>query len=127
MYRVEISSSARQSFHVKSKGHEFTIDSKGEEGITPPDVLLASLASCVGVYIRKYIEGAKLEISQFSVSAEADFSSEAPICFKKINVSVDLKGVKLDERRLKAMSEFIKKCPIHNTLKNDPEVDIKIS
>ncbi|TRZ93761.1 OsmC family peroxiredoxin [bacterium] len=56
----------------------------------------------------------------------ADLSKETPICFRNIAVSIDLKGTKLDTRRIQAMLEFIKNCPVHNTLKNNPEVEIKI-
>lgn len=38
----------------------------------------------------------------------------------------DLKGAVLDERRRKALLEFVKNCPVHNTLKVNPLVDIKL-
>jgi putative redox protein len=125
MYQVDITNAGEYSFKVKSKDYEFIVDTKGK-GITPPDVLLASLGTCVGVYVRKYAEGAKLELSEFSISVDADFSKETPVCFRKINVNVDLKGTQLDERRIKAMHEFVKNCPVHNTIKNNPELEIKI-
>ncbi len=125
MYHVDIINTGGYSFKVKSKDYEFIVDVKGK-GITPPDTLLASLGTCVGVYLRKYVEGAKLTLPEFSISVDAEFSKDAPACFRKINVDVDLKGAQLDERRLKALHEFIKNCPVHNTIKNNPEVEIKI-
>ena len=126
MYRVDITNAGDYSFKVKAKDYEFLVDTKGK-GITPPDTLLAGLGTCVGVYLRKYAEGAKLALPEFNVSVEADMSKEPPVCFRKINVSVDLKGAKIDERRLQAILEFMKNCPVHNTLKNNPEVELKIS
>ncbi|MBU2221247.1 MAG: OsmC family protein, partial [Candidatus Omnitrophica bacterium] len=102
------------------------VDAKGK-GATPSDAFLAGLGACVGVYVRKYAEGAGLTLPEFSVSVDADFSKEKPVCFRKINVNVDLKGTRLEERRHKAMQEFVKNCPIHNTLKHNPEVEIKIT
>lgn len=125
MYRVDIINSGDYSFKVRSKDSEFLVDIKGK-GMTPPDVLLASIGSCIGVYLRKYAEGAKLELPEFSISASADFSQDKPVCFRKIDVAVDLKGAKFDERRLQAMREFIENCPVHMTLKNNPEVEISI-
>jgi len=125
MYHVDITNAGDYSFIVKSKDYEFIVDVKGK-GITPPDTLLASLGTCVGIYLRKYAEGVKLTLPEFSISVDAELSKEAPICFRKINVNVDLKGVGLDERRLKALDKFVKNCPVHNTIKNDPEVEIKI-
>lgn len=125
MYHVDIANAGDYSFKVKSKDYEFIVDTKGK-GVTPPDALLASLGTCIGVYLRKYAEGAKLALPGFHVSVEADFSKEGPACFRKIDVRIDLSGVKFDERRLKAMLEFIKNCPVHATLKQNPEVEIKL-
>lgn len=51
MYHVDIENNADSSFTVKSRDYEFIIDTKGK-GITPPDTLLASIGSCIGVYSR---------------------------------------------------------------------------
>lgn len=125
MYRVDISNHGDYRFDVRSKDHEFAVDIKGK-GVTPPDALLASIGSCLGVYIRKYAEGTRLDIKDLDIAVWAEFSKEAPICFRKINVSIDLKGAALDERRKNALLEFVKNCPVHNTIKNNPEVDISI-
>lgn len=126
MYHVEINSSPDSSFQVKSRDYEFVIGTK-DKGITPPDTLLASLASCIGVYIRKYCAGSKFRLDNFSIIVEAEFSQEAPIGFKEINVSVDFKGALLDETRKQALLAFVKNCPIHNTLKINPSINIKIA
>jgi putative redox protein len=125
MYKVDITAAGDYRFNVRSKDAEFTVDIKGG-GITPPDTLLASLGSCVGVYIRKYAEGAKLALGDFSISVEGDLGKEAPYYFRHIKVSVNLRGASLDEKRKAALLAFIKNCPIHNTLKNNPSVDIDI-
>jgi len=125
MYHVDIANKGDYLFNVKSKEYEFIVDIKGK-GITPPDTLLASLGTCIGVYLRKYAEGVKLDIPEFIIKVDAEFSLEKPVCFKKINVSIDLKGASLDERRLKSLYEFIKNCPVHKTLESNPDVEIKI-
>jgi putative redox protein len=125
MYHIDIVNTGDTLFKVRSKDYEFVVDTKGK-GITPPDTLLASLGTCIGVYIRKYMEGARLEIKEFIISVEAEFSQEAPVCFKEIKVAVDLKGTKLEEGRKKALAEFIKNCPVHNTLKINPHIEVQL-
>jgi uncharacterized OsmC-like protein len=127
MYKAGIKHLKDYSFSVKSCGQEFIIDAKGEVGITPPDTLLAALASCIGVYIRKYSEGSKLGLDNFEVWAEAEFPKDPPMSFKEINIFIDLKGIKLDERRVKALLEFVKNCPVHNTLEGAPAVKIRLA
>ena len=124
MYHVDITNSGGYTFKVKSKDYEFIID-VGGKGVTPPDALLASIGSCLGVYVRKYAQGAKLSLNEFSISVDADFSKEPPVCFRKINIKIDLKGAELDDRRINALREFIKNCPVHNTIKGAPEVIIE--
>ena len=126
MYAVEVTSYGDSSFKVCSKDYEFKVDIKGK-GITPPDTFLASLGSCIGVYIRKYADGAKIALGEFKVKVEAEFSQEKPFRFDKINVFVDIKNGQLDERRKQALLAFIKNCPIHNTLNNNPDIDIEIT
>lgn len=126
MYRVEITNKQDYVFKVKSGDYELVIDIKGR-GITPPDTLLASLGSCIGVYVRKYAKGINLELKEFVITVEAEFCSEKPVRFKEINVSIDLKGAVLSAQRKKALVGFIKNCPLHNTLKNNPFVVIEIT
>jgi uncharacterized OsmC-like protein len=126
MYAVEIASKSGYRFNVKSKDYEFVVDIKGG-GITPPDTLLASLGSCMGVYLRKYVEGAKLPVGEFNITVKADLTGEAPHRFKNIHVVIDVKGAALDERHKKALLDFMENCPVHNTLKDNPAIDVTIS
>ena len=126
MYRVEVVNDGDSIFKARSRDYEFIIDIKGK-GITPPDTLLASLASCVGVYIRKYAEGANILLDRFMVTAEAEFSQEPPVGFRAIRVCVDLKGAQLDETKRESLLRFIKNCPVHNTLQGNPVIELRIA
>lgn len=125
MYKVEITNKSNYLFNVKSKDYEFAIDVKGK-GITPPDTLLASIGSCLGVYLRKYAEGTKLALKDFNITVQADFCEEKPMRFKDISVTIDLNNLKLDETKMNALLHFIKNCPVHNTLEIKPNVEVKI-
>ncbi len=124
MYSVQITNDADYLFKVKSKDYEFLVDTKGK-GVTPPDALLASLGACIGVYLRKYVEGAGIDLKGFTINVKAEFSKD-PVCFRTIDVEIDLKGFKIEERRTKAMVAFLKNCPMHNTLKTNPDINIQI-
>lgn len=125
MYRVDIVNAGGHSFRAKSKDYEFLIDTQGN-GITPLDALLASLGTCIGVYLRKYAEGSGLALPEFRIGVQAELSKEKPVCFRKIEVEIGLNNAVIEERRLKAIKEFIKNCPVHHTLKQAPEIVIKL-
>ena len=126
MYKVEITHKQDLVFTAKAGQSEFIIDAQGQ-GLTPLDALLAGLGSCIGVYIRKYAQGFKLDLKNFKLNVSARLCSQAPFAFKQINVDIDLKDSGLEERRQRALLEFIKHCPAHNTLKGNPVIDFKLT
>lgn len=123
MHSLDIENKGNFTFKVKLKDCEFVIDTK-EKSISPLDALLASLGSCVGVYIRKYFEGAKLELKDFDIKVESEFLKDRPPRFRDIFISIDLKETKINELRKKSLLEFIKNCPVGSTLKNSPNIEI---
>lgn len=125
VYKVEIKNSGGTRFRVRAEGYEFDIDSKGG-GCPPPSALLAGLGSCIGVYLRKYAEGAKMELPEFTVTAEGELEGPAPFAFRKINIRVDFRGAAMDDRRKKSILAFIRNCPVHHTLKTPPEINIDL-
>ncbi|MDD3275012.1 MAG: OsmC family protein [Candidatus Omnitrophica bacterium] len=134
MYQVEIAHEQGMFFTVRAPGGEFVVDARpkdkmdgGARGFNPLEVLLSGLGSCVGVYVRKYAEGAKLDLGNFKVRVAAELSGEPLISFRSITVDIGLQGSTLDERRQKALLEFVRNCPVHNTLKGNPAVEIKLS
>ncbi len=125
MYKVEIGSDSGYVFQALAGENKYIMDAKSSGG-SPLDVLLAALGGCIGVYIRKYAEGAKLDIGKIKITVQAELSSQRPVSFNKIQTQIDLGQAVLDERRKAALIEFIKNCPVHNTLKGAPEVEVKI-
>jgi len=126
MYKVEINNNGDSVMKVKSEDGEFAIDTEGK-GISPSSALLASLGSCIGVYIQKYAKGTNIELKGFRVNVNAEFSKEKPICFKTINVSFSLKDTVINEKKMKALLRFVHNCPVHNTLNIPTEVKIAFS
>ena len=114
------------AFTAHAGESEFVIDAQGK-GLTPLDALLAGLGSCIGVYIRKYAEGSKLNLTDFKINISAELSGQSPVSFRLISVAIDLAACRLDEHRQRALLEFIKNCPAHKTLKGSPEIEFKIS
>lgn len=126
MYSVDVLCSEDLTFQVSSKDFKISIDAKGE-GISPLQAMLAALAACTGVYIREFMEGIKQEIGEFSIAVSAELTEKPPYRFAKINIDVDLKGVLLDESRQASLQRFIKNCPVHQTLKGNPEIVMNLA
>jgi len=84
MYKVELKHIGEYAFSAKVGEQEILIDAKSQ-GLTPPALLLAALGSCIGVFSRKYAEGTKLELKDFTINVEAELSKEPPVSFREIN------------------------------------------
>jgi uncharacterized OsmC-like protein len=125
MYKVDISCKEDSVFDVTSGEAHTTIDMT-EKNLGPLPTLLAALGSCIGVFLRRYADNMKLPIKEFSVSVEAELEKTPVMSFRKINVSVDLKGAPLDEQKKEALMRFIQNCPVHNTLHGNPEIGLML-
>ena len=115
-------------YTVRSPNYEIKIgfpkDDGSMEGITPPALLLASLGSCVAVYLERYLNGAKIKFDKFAIKVKSEICLETPRYLKNIAVTINLPGLKLEQKRYNALLEFIRNCSVRNTLKYNPTVDI---
>jgi uncharacterized OsmC-like protein len=125
MYTVAVSNKGTGVFNVTARENTMAIEPMGK-GFAPAEVLLASLGSCIGLYIRRYAEQTAVGIQEFDIRLESDWSQEKPMALKKIIAQVDFKGLVLDPRRKDALLAFVKNCPIKATLAVNPEIDITI-
>ena len=130
MYEVDVAFQSSSKYKVTSLNHEVNIDfpkpDGSIDGITPPALLLASLGSCVAVYVERYLNAAKIKFDGFRINVKSDICKESPHYLKVIDIRVELKGTDLDARRREALVEFVKNCPVHNTLVYKPTVNISL-
>jgi uncharacterized OsmC-like protein len=116
-------------FEIKARQHTVISDQPAEnngydEGMTPPELLLASLGSCVGYYAVDYLKRNKLSPEGTKVRVTAE-KAKAPFRVDNFKVEVDVPG-ELDDVHLKGVEEAAHRCLIHNTLLHSPQIDIEI-
>ena len=124
MYKVEVSNKGGSEVFVKAKEAAFTIDTDGKTAAAPLEVLLASLGSCMSHYIRRFARTANIQMDSFALTLEAELAKDKGYYFKDINVTLDLKSTVIDDMRKTALAEFVKNCPVHNTIKNNPNINL---
>jgi putative redox protein len=116
-------------FEIKTRGHSIVSDQPVnaggfDEGMTPPELLLASLGSCAGYYAAEYLRKKKLatEGTRVHVSCEKLVKPMARLTDFVIEVDAP---VELDAEQLKGMEAAVEQCLVHNTLLNPPKISIK--
>jgi len=121
-------------FEIKARQHTVICDQPAEnfghdEGMTPPELLLASLGSCAAFYAVAYLRKYKLAEKGTAetgtkVRVTADKRKDPPrLDDFRIFISVP-SG--LDPKHVEGMERAVHQCLIHNTLLHPATVAIEI-
>jgi putative redox protein len=119
----------RVKFEVFARGHRLVCDQPREnggadEGMSPPEFLLASLATCAGYYAVEYLKARSLSTADLCIRVTAE-KDQRPARFASFRIEVTAPG--LDEHHQAGLLRAVKACLIHNTLKGIPEIETVIN
>jgi putative redox protein len=117
-------------FEIKSRGHSVVSDQPTEqggfdEGMTPPELLLASLGSCAGYYAAQYLRKCKLAIEGTRVRVTCDKVKEPVPRLDNFVIEVDA-PVELSPAHTKGVHDAVEHCLVHNTLLHAPKISLRI-
>jgi len=118
-------------FEIRARQHVIACDQPVEsggfdEGMTPPELLLASLASCVGYYAAQYLRKHKLADAGTRVRVTAGKRKEnGMVRLDDFQVSVEVPAT-LDARHAAGIEREIGHCLIHNTLLQPPKIAVAV-
>jgi len=117
-------------FEIKARQHLLVSDQPPEnngfdEGMTPPELLLASLGSCAAYYAVDYLKRSKLQPEGVRVRVTAE-KVKAPFRLDNFRVEVEAQQ-ELTDDQLKGMEEAVHRCLIHNTLLYPPKISVKVA
>lgn len=117
-------------FAASSRGHEVICDqppdnSGTDAGMTPPEFLLTSLATCAGFYAVQYLRARGLAADGLTVRVSAE-KAKAPARLAAFRIEISVPGL-ADERHREGVLRAAKSCLIHNTLLNPAAIETVIS
>ena len=116
-------------FEIKARQHRIVSDQPPEnggfdEGMTPPELLLASLGSCAGFYTAQYLKKHGLVTEGTVVRVYADKAKNPPR-MDDFRIEVEVPSALSDEHR-EGVEQAIHHCLIHNTLLNAPRIPLAV-
>ncbi|MGC2301218.1 MAG: OsmC family protein [Acidobacteriaceae bacterium] len=116
-------------FEIKARKHTIACDQPVEnggfdEGMTPPELFLASLGSCAAYYAAEYLRQKGLATEGTRVKVIAEKVSNPPRV-DNVRIEVEL-PLACDERDRAGVDGAVHRCLIHNTLMNPPKIAIAI-
>ena len=127
---VKISHLDHVKFSIQSRTHTILCDQPAENGgedtgMTPPELLLASLGSCAAFYAAQYLKIHGLAESGVEVSVTAEkLKQPARLGNFKIRVA---SPVSLTEEQREGMMRAVHHCLVRNTLLSPPEIAIELT
>lgn len=116
-------------FEITARGHhaisDQPLDNGGEDsGMTPPEFLLGSLASCVAFYAAQYLKTRQLHVEELKVRVTAE-KQKPPARLGKFVVEIIAPG--LEEAHLAGIQRASEACLIHHTLSHTPEFHFSVT
>jgi putative redox protein len=117
-------------FEIRARSHSIISDQPAEnfghdEGMTPPELLLASLGSCAGFYAAQYLRKHRLATSGTRVRVTAEKVKD-PARVGNFRIGVEVDGELSSEHRA-GVEEAVHHCLIHNTLLHPPKIEIAVA
>lgn len=116
-------------FEVKARNHTIICDQPEQdggfdEGMTPPEFLLASLRTCAGYYAAEYLRTRQLPTAGMRIRVTAE-KAKSPARLFSFRIEVHLPAM-LDDRRREGVFRAVHSCLIHTTLLNPPKIELEI-
>jgi len=130
MMEVKVTSLDHLKFAVQARSHTIICDQPAENGgedcgMTPPELMLASLGSCAAFYAVQYLTTRNLAENGVQVSVTADkLTQPARLGNFKVNVTCP---VSLTEDHTAGLMRAVHHCLIHNTLLSPTEILIELN
>lgn len=113
-------------FEATTRGHSVICDQPtdnggADEGMTPPEFLLASLGTCAGFYAAQYLKTRNLPATGLQVTVRAEKAAQ-PARLGHFTLEVVVPD--LDAHHEAGVLRAVKACLIHNTLIHQPAIEI---
>jgi putative redox protein len=116
-------------FTADIRGHKLTVDQPrhaggGDAGPMPLELLPASLATCVAIYVQQFLATRHLDPTGMEVQvSSAGASNPHRIGLLEVSVSVP-KGI--PEQYREAVVRAAESCTVHHTLTHAPEIRVSV-
>ena len=130
MMPVSVTHDGGDRFSIAIRGHVLHVDQAESDGgsdnaPTPTELFVASLASCVAFYARRYLKRHDVPEEGLTVTAQAE-SGAKPSRVARMTITLTLpEGV--PEAKREALLAVASHCTVHNTLTHPPEVLVQLA
>lgn len=119
-----------EAYDVDVRGHTVRVDQPADaggsdEGPTPTELFVASLATCVAFYAGRYLSRHGYDRDGLGVSVEFAMATDRPARVAAIRLAVRVPD-SVPPERWAALQAVVSHCTVHNSLHQPPDVQIAL-
>ena len=131
MPNLSVTHQTADRFELQVRGHRLLCDQPvadggTDQGPTPTELFVASLAACVGFYARRFLARHHLDAAGLRVEAAFTMSPDRPARVATITLRLVVPQP-LEENRRRALLAVVDHCTVHNSLRIPPHVQITLA
>jgi len=108
------------------RGYEVEFDVKYEEGCSPTETLLLSIAGCLSIDVVHILRKMRCEISKYEVEVEGARNLTPPQHYRSVDIMIYISGEGITQKKIDraiALSRD-KYCSVYHSLRKDIEVNV---
>ncbi len=127
MGHITVEWSEDLQFEGRSDGHVTAIDGRAQTGPSPVDLLLESVAACVGIDVVDILQKGREDLRGLAVEVEGQRQESAPRYVKQLSLRFVLRGDLNRGKVERAVDLALEKyCSVFHTFRKDMGLDIEI-
>ena len=128
--QVSVAHAGGESYVITTRGHTVLVDQPADAGgrdaaVTPTELLVGALASCVAFYAGRYLARHGLDRDGLEVVAEFTMATDRPARVGAIQLRIVAPGV--PAKRQPGLLAVASHCTVHNTLRQEPDITIALA
>ena len=128
--QVEVSYLGGESYAIATRGHTLLTDQPAAAGgtdtaMTPTELLIAALSSCVAFYAGRYLARHGLNRDGLHVTATFTAATDRPARVAAVRLAIRVPGG-IPPSRQAALLAVASHCTVHNTFRQAPDIAIEL-
>jgi uncharacterized OsmC-like protein len=129
--QVAVSYLGGESYTAATRGHMLLTDQPATAGgadtaMTPTELLVASLSSCVAFYAGRYLARHELNRDGLHVTAAFTTATDRPARVGAVKLAIQVPGG-IPPSRQAALLAVASHCTVHNTLRQPPDIAVELT
>ena len=109
------------------RGYEVEYDVRYEEGCSPTETLLLSIAACLSIDVVHILRKMRCEIVKYEVAVEGARNLTPPQFYQSVNMMIHISGEGITPQKIDRAIDLSRKkyCAVYHSLRPDIEVTVK--